>query len=212
MRGLLRSKDDLVCFNYLKPTGYEQAASFDLYSGHISESWVIGQINKLIEEFESVVELSLCLPILQQDKDKDMDNNGNITNSWYTMCSTENESWGIMFFFLLLFTFNHAGSSRQCESWFCENYFFYILYLVCPLMVVCFSLGAILGFMLGVYHIPLSECEVLYRKLGSDVFKQNVIVGTMKMGWNHAFYDCEVWEKVLKWVVSVSFCKTKTSD
>lgn len=60
------------------------------------------------------------------------------------------------------------------------------------------STGAILGFMLGVYHIPLSECEVLYRKLGSDVFKQNVIVGTMKMGWNHAFYDCEVWEKVLK--------------
>lgn len=63
---------------------------------------------------------------------------------------------------------------------------------------VCFSLGAILGFMLGVYHISLSECEELYRKLGSDVFRQNVIVGTVKMGWNHAFYDSEVWEKVLK--------------
>lgn len=63
---------------------------------------------------------------------------------------------------------------------------------------VCFSLGAILGFMLGVYHFPLSECEEMYRKLGSDVFRQNVIVGTVKMGWNHAFYDSEVWEKVLK--------------
>lgn len=61
-----------------------------------------------------------------------------------------------------------------------------------------FSLGAILGFMLGVYHIPLSECEEMYRKLGSDVFRQNVIVGTVKMGWNHAFYDSEIWEKVLK--------------
>ncbi|KAK3526672.1 hypothetical protein QTP70_030881, partial [Hemibagrus guttatus] len=60
------------------------------------------------------------------------------------------------------------------------------------------STGAILGFMLGVYHMSLSECEELYRKLGSDVFRQNVIVGTVKMGWNHAFYDSEVWEKVLK--------------
>ncbi|KAM9497094.1 calcium-independent phospholipase A2-gamma isoform 1-T1 [Clarias gariepinus] len=60
------------------------------------------------------------------------------------------------------------------------------------------STGAILGFMLGVYHIPLSECEELYRKLGSDVFRQNVIVGTVKMGWNHAFYDSEIWEQVLK--------------
>ncbi|KAI4877292.1 hypothetical protein NFI96_011838, partial [Prochilodus magdalenae] len=60
------------------------------------------------------------------------------------------------------------------------------------------STGSILGFMLGVFHIPLSECEELYRKLSSDVFKQNVIVGTVKMGWKHAFYDSEVWEKLLK--------------
>lgn len=30
MRGLLGSRDDLVCFSYLKPAGYEQAALFDL--------------------------------------------------------------------------------------------------------------------------------------------------------------------------------------
>ncbi|KAK6317845.1 hypothetical protein J4Q44_G00111360 [Coregonus suidteri] len=60
------------------------------------------------------------------------------------------------------------------------------------------STGAILGFMLGVFQIPLNECEVLYRKLGSDVFKQNVIVGTVKMGWSHAFYDSETWENILK--------------
>lgn len=61
-----------------------------------------------------------------------------------------------------------------------------------------FSLGAILGFMLGVFQIPLNECDDLYRKLGSDVFKQNVIVGTVKMGWSHAFYDSEAWENILK--------------
>uniref|UniRef100_A0AAR2JDL5 PNPLA domain-containing protein n=1 Tax=Pygocentrus nattereri TaxID=42514 RepID=A0AAR2JDL5_PYGNA len=60
------------------------------------------------------------------------------------------------------------------------------------------STGAILGFMLGVFRIHVSECEELYRKLSSDVFKQNVIVGTVKMGWSHAFYDSEVWEKLLK--------------
>lgn len=58
--------------------------------------------------------------------------------------------------------------------------------------------GAILGFMLGVFQIPLKECEDLYRKLSSDVFRQNLIVGTVKMGWSHAFYDSEIWEKVLK--------------
>lgn len=55
-----------------------------------------------------------------------------------------------------------------------------------------------MGFMLGVFQIPLKECEDLYRKLSSDVFRQNVIVGTVKMGWSHAFYDSEIWEKVLK--------------
>lgn len=61
-----------------------------------------------------------------------------------------------------------------------------------------FSSGAILGFMLGVFQIPLHECDDIYRKLGSDVFKQNVIVGTVKMGWKHAFYDSEAWENILK--------------
>ncbi|KAJ1163980.1 hypothetical protein NDU88_004427 [Pleurodeles waltl] len=60
------------------------------------------------------------------------------------------------------------------------------------------STGSILAFMIGLFHIPLEECEELYEKLGTDVFKQNVIVGTVKMGWSHAFYDSEMWEKILK--------------
>ncbi|XP_061663278.1 calcium-independent phospholipase A2-gamma [Syngnathoides biaculeatus] len=60
------------------------------------------------------------------------------------------------------------------------------------------STGAILAFMLGIFQIPLEECEQMYRKLGSDVFKQNVIVGAVKMGWSHAFYDSEIWESILK--------------
>ncbi|XP_048195745.1 calcium-independent phospholipase A2-gamma isoform X3 [Perognathus longimembris pacificus] len=60
------------------------------------------------------------------------------------------------------------------------------------------STGAILAFMLGLFHMPLDECEELYRKLGSDVFSQNVILGTVKMSWSHAFYDSQMWEKILK--------------
>lgn len=60
------------------------------------------------------------------------------------------------------------------------------------------STGAILAFMLGIFQIPLEECEEMYRRLGADVFKQNVIVGTVKMGWSHAFYDSEIWENILK--------------
>ncbi len=55
-----------------------------------------------------------------------------------------------------------------------------------------------MGFMLGILKIPLKECEDLYRTLCLDVFKQNLIVGTVKMSWSHAFYDSEIWEKVLK--------------
>ncbi len=68
------------------------------------------------------------------------------------------------------------------------------------------ALGAILAFMLGIFQIPLEECEEMYRKLGADVFKQNVIVGTVKMGWSHAFYDSEIWENILKLV-----CRTFSS-
>ncbi|XP_008409226.1 calcium-independent phospholipase A2-gamma-like [Poecilia reticulata] len=60
------------------------------------------------------------------------------------------------------------------------------------------STGAVIGFMLGVIQIPVKECDDLYRRLGSDVFKQNVILGTVKMGWSHAFYDSEAWENILK--------------
>lgn len=60
--------------------------------------------------------------------------------------------------------------------------------------------------MLGIFQIPLEECEEMYRKLGADVFKQNVIVGTVKMGWSHAFYDSEIWENILKLVCKTHSC------
>lgn len=60
------------------------------------------------------------------------------------------------------------------------------------------STGAILVFLLAVLQVPLCECEQLYRRLSSDVFKQNLIMGTLKMSWSHAYYDTHTWETLLK--------------
>lgn len=94
----------------------------------------------------------------------------------------------------------HLWSQHWCVIWI-------VLLSACNLPDLsanpCLSLfnsGAILAFMLGIFQIPLEECEQMYRKLGADVFKQNVIVGTVKMGWSHAFYDSEIWENILKLV------------
>uniref|UniRef100_UPI00358FB87F calcium-independent phospholipase A2-gamma n=1 Tax=Myxine glutinosa TaxID=7769 RepID=UPI00358FB87F len=60
------------------------------------------------------------------------------------------------------------------------------------------STGAILAFMIGIYHIPLQQCHDMYRQLASDIFRQNVILGAVKMGWSHAFYDSQAWERLLR--------------
>uniref|UniRef100_A0A8C4X170 Patatin-like phospholipase domain containing 8 n=1 Tax=Eptatretus burgeri TaxID=7764 RepID=A0A8C4X170_EPTBU len=60
------------------------------------------------------------------------------------------------------------------------------------------STGAILAFMIGIYRIPLQQCHDMYRQLASDIFRQNVILGAVKMGWSHAFYDSQAWERLLR--------------
>lgn len=60
------------------------------------------------------------------------------------------------------------------------------------------STGAVLAFMLGLAHFSLEECAEMYRRFGSEVFRQNRLVGTMKMGWSHSYYDTEIWEAILQ--------------
>ncbi|XP_016100675.1 calcium-independent phospholipase A2-gamma-like [Sinocyclocheilus grahami] len=60
------------------------------------------------------------------------------------------------------------------------------------------STGAVLAFMLGLAHISLDECEEMYHRFGSDVFRQNPLVGTVKMGWTHSYYSTETWEMILR--------------
>ncbi|XP_036446563.1 calcium-independent phospholipase A2-gamma-like [Colossoma macropomum] len=60
------------------------------------------------------------------------------------------------------------------------------------------STGAVLAFTLALARISLEECEEMYRRFGSDVFRQNPLVGTVKMGWTHSYYNTETWEMILK--------------
>nr|XP_046252974.1 calcium-independent phospholipase A2-gamma-like isoform X2 [Scatophagus argus] len=60
------------------------------------------------------------------------------------------------------------------------------------------STGAVLAFMLGLAHFSLEECADMYRRFGSEVFRQNPLVGTVKMGWSHSYYDTETWEAILQ--------------
>ncbi|KAM8829889.1 calcium-independent phospholipase A2-gamma-like [Synchiropus picturatus] len=60
------------------------------------------------------------------------------------------------------------------------------------------STGAVLAFMLGLARFSLEECADMYRRFGSEVFRQNRLVGTMKMGWTHSYYNSETWETILR--------------
>ncbi|TNN73526.1 Calcium-independent phospholipase A2-gamma [Liparis tanakae] len=60
------------------------------------------------------------------------------------------------------------------------------------------STGAVLAFMLGLAHFSIEECADMYRRFGSEVFRQNPLVGTVKMGWSHSYYDTETWETILR--------------
>ncbi|XP_034550972.1 calcium-independent phospholipase A2-gamma-like [Notolabrus celidotus] len=60
------------------------------------------------------------------------------------------------------------------------------------------STGAVLAFMLGLAHFSLEECADMYRRFGSEVFRQNPLVGTVKMGWSHSYYNTETWETILQ--------------
>lgn len=60
------------------------------------------------------------------------------------------------------------------------------------------STGAVLAFLLGLSRISLDECEEMYHRFGTDVFRQNPLVGTVKMGWTHSYYNTETWERILR--------------
>ena len=65
--------------------------------------------------------------------------------------------------------------------------------------IICgVSTGAILAMLLGIKKLPLEECERIYKKLSTEVFEMNTLMGTGKLFWSHAFYDTAKLQAVLK--------------
>ncbi|KAJ8046693.1 Calcium-independent phospholipase A2-gamma [Holothuria leucospilota] len=67
--------------------------------------------------------------------------------------------------------------------------------------VIGVSSGAVLAFLLSIAKVPLDECEHLYKELSKTVFGRNRFLGTSNLFLNHAFYDTEVWMKILSQLV-----------
>ena len=60
------------------------------------------------------------------------------------------------------------------------------------------STGALISGLLFVKKNSLSETERTYRELSTEVFKMNNLLGISQLFLNHAFYDCKLLEKIVR--------------
>eukprot|EP00794_Sanderia_malayensis_P006140 gene6140-6846_t len=65
-------------------------------------------------------------------------------------------------------------------------------------LVVGTSTGAMLAFLLAFKDGSLHETDHLYKRLSSEIFQTNAVMGAGKLFFKHAFYDTEVLVKILK--------------
>ena len=61
------------------------------------------------------------------------------------------------------------------------------------------STGALLSGLLFVKKSTLAETERTYRELSMEVFKMNNLLGISQLFLNHAFYDCKLLEKIVRY-------------
>ena len=60
------------------------------------------------------------------------------------------------------------------------------------------STGSLLAALLFIMKVPISEVEERYIEFSRQMFTRNMVYGTGKLVWSHAFYDTATWEKILK--------------
>ena len=61
------------------------------------------------------------------------------------------------------------------------------------------STGALISGLLFVKKSSLAEMEKTYRELSTEVFKMNNLLGISQLFLNHAFYDCKLLEKIIRY-------------
>ena len=65
-------------------------------------------------------------------------------------------------------------------------------------LIVGTSTGAMLAFLLAVRKVPLEDILQLYRRLGTEIFQRNTVLGAGKLFLSHAYYDTDNLETILK--------------
>ena len=62
------------------------------------------------------------------------------------------------------------------------------------------STGGLLAVMLGVFRVPLDECIDLYKDFSKEMFTTSRLEGARKLVTSYAYYDTQMWEKILQYV------------
>jgi len=60
------------------------------------------------------------------------------------------------------------------------------------------STGAVLALLIGASKKSISEIEIMYREISSEVFRRDRSSGLGGLLWNHSYYSTEKWEQILK--------------
>ena len=60
------------------------------------------------------------------------------------------------------------------------------------------STGATIALMVGVFRIPLSEAEGLYKEFSKEIFNRSRVAGTSGLLKCHAYYDTEFYQTMIK--------------
>ena len=60
------------------------------------------------------------------------------------------------------------------------------------------STGAVLALLIGASKKSISEIELMYREISSEVFRRDRSSGLGGLLWNHSYYSTEKWEQILK--------------
>jgi len=61
------------------------------------------------------------------------------------------------------------------------------------------STGALIGAMAAIYRVPIAEMEEIYKEFSVQMFDRNRLVGAGKLFTSHAYYDTELWARILRY-------------
>jgi len=60
------------------------------------------------------------------------------------------------------------------------------------------STGSLIGAMAAIFRVPIAEMEEIYKEFSVQMFERNRLVGVGKLFTSHAYYDTDLWERILK--------------